>query len=50
MFEVSYTKLRECSKHLSILMWYFFHKQLSYHDEISEKTTITGSDDSENSY
>jgi len=25
-------------------------KQHSYHEEISEKTTITGSDDSENSY
>jgi len=27
-----------------------FYKQRSYHKEISEKTTITGSDDSENSY
>jgi len=33
---------------LSKLM--FFYKQCSYHEEISEKTTDTNSDDSENSY
>jgi len=27
-----------------------FYKQRTYHEEISKKTTITGSDDSENSY
>jgi len=44
------TKLNEYTK----LTWYVnlvvFYEQHSYHEEIREETTITDSDDSENSY
>jgi len=42
----SSTQTKEiCQTLWSNLIWYFFYKQQSYHEEISEKTTITRSDD-----
>ena len=48
LYQVHQTK-RIYQTFLSNLFWYFFYMQRSYHEEISEKTTITGSDNSENS-
>jgi len=45
-----YTKLKEYTKLFKYFNLVIFYQQRSYHEEINEKTTITGSDDSENCF
>jgi len=48
---IKYTKLKEITNlNLSRLIWYFFTSSAFTMRKSAKKTTITGSNDSENSY
>jgi len=47
---IQYTKLNECIKRVWEIFWSFFHNQRTCMRKSAKKTTVTGLDDSENSY